>query len=53
MAEPKKDSYTECKKCSEAAGEPVVFHFTQLEEVESMWGGGSHWECPHGHEVEP
>lgn len=52
MPDPRKESYTECEPCSQAAGESVVYHYTQLEQREPFWGGEAHWVCPQGHKVE-
>lgn len=56
MADPRKESYTECADCTRAHGaadDPVVYHFSELTLKEPFWGGESFWVCPHGHQVQP
>lgn len=51
MAQPKKESYTECPKCGETVGEVVIIHYMYLKLIEPFWGGEPYWECPEGHKV--
>ena len=56
MADPRKESYTECPDCTREHGQPddpVVYHYSQLTLKEPFWGGEANWTCPNGHKVEP
>lgn len=58
MADPRKESYSECPDCTREVGkpdDPVVYHYSQLtlKEASFWWGGETHWTCPRGHKVEP
>lgn len=56
MADPRKESYTECPTCTREFGkpdDPVIYHYSQLALNEPFWGGEAHWTCPRGHKVEP